>query len=214
MAIISSYPVVTPQLADQVLGSNTVDSVGQAVIGTPTVQYSLTSVKAVVDQAFKQQLSSTSNESVVAGIAASQAPAATNTIHNIIFGLASGIASSPVKIDAAGLITFQSVGTYYVQFEAYLQGTANDAILNMFRIYKDSTTQYGETHIQKYTVQASTDKLKVVITEMVEITAGQTWQFQLIRDSGGSNSGTLAYQLNNNAWTTTPNAQVTISKLI
>jgi len=214
MAIISSYPLVTPQLGDQVLGSNTVDSVGQAVIGNPTVQYSLTSVKAVVDQAFKLQLTSTSNESAVVGIPASQGPVAQNTAYDIVFGLASGGALDSVKIDAAGLITFQSVGTYYVQFEAYLQATAGDAILNMFRIYKDSTTQYGETHIQKYTVQASTDKLKVVITEMVEITAGQTWQFQMIRDSGGSNSGTLAYQLNNNAWTTTPNAQVTISKLI
>jgi len=214
MAIISSYPVVTPQLADQVLGSNTVDSVGQAVIGTPTVQYSLTSVKAVVDQAFKQQLSSTSNESAVAGIAASQAPAATNTIHNIIFGLASGIASSPVKIDAAGLITFQQVGTYYIEFEAYLQATANNNIFTLFRIWKDNNAQFGPTQVERHLIQASTDSQKVLITQMVEITAAQTWQFQMLRDEGGANSGTLVQILNNNGWTTTPNAQITISKLI
>ena len=58
MAIISSYPVITPQLPDKLLGSNNVDSAGDPVLGNPTVQYTLTSIKELVDQNFVQQLSS------------------------------------------------------------------------------------------------------------------------------------------------------------
>ena len=50
MAQISSYPSLVPQLGDNVLGSNTVDTAGNPVIGNPTVQYSISSVKSVVDQ--------------------------------------------------------------------------------------------------------------------------------------------------------------------
>ena len=41
MAIIYSYPTLTPQLGDKVLGSNIIDSAGTPVKGNPTVQYTL-----------------------------------------------------------------------------------------------------------------------------------------------------------------------------
>ena len=50
MAIISSYPVSIPQLADKILGSNAVDAYGTPVVNNPTVQYTITSIKNVVDQ--------------------------------------------------------------------------------------------------------------------------------------------------------------------
>ena len=37
--------------------------------------------------------------------------------------------------------------------------------------------------------------------------------YQMIRDSGGANDGTLYKITNNNTWTATPSAQLTISKL-
>ena len=50
---------------------------------------------------------------------------------------------------------------------------------------------------------------------MVNITVGGTfYEFQMLRDAGGADAGELFQTLNNNGWTTTPNAQVTISKLI
>ncbi len=52
---------------------------------------------------------------------------------------------------------------------------------------------------------------------MVNITSDQVnsyYVFQMVRDSNGANSGTLTQQLNNNSWTSTPGAQITISKLI
>ena len=64
MAIISSYPTITPKLADKILGSNNVDSYGDPVPGNPTVQYTMTSVKTLVDQAFVQQLYSFQTDTV------------------------------------------------------------------------------------------------------------------------------------------------------
>ena len=55
MAIISSYPTSTPQLGDKVLGSNVLDASGAPVVGNPTVQYTLTSLKTLVDQNYVQQ---------------------------------------------------------------------------------------------------------------------------------------------------------------
>ena len=45
MAQISSYPLLTPQLGDKLLGSNVVDSTGNPVLGNPTCQYNFTDVK-------------------------------------------------------------------------------------------------------------------------------------------------------------------------
>jgi hypothetical protein len=35
----------------------------------------------------------------------------------------------------------------------------------------------------------------------------------MVRDANGANDGKLYQKLNNNSWTSTPNAQITISKL-
>lgn len=215
MAIIYSYPTLTPQFADKVLGSNLVDASGNAVSGNPTVQYSFTDIKALVDQNFIEQLTSSSNDSGVAGIPASQGPSATNTVHQIIFGPANAT-SSNVTIDAAGKVTWLTEGTYYVTQEYLLAGTANDENQTMFRIY-DGTNQIGPTHLERYKIAFTNERRRVVIHSMVNITADQInsyYVFQMIRDSNGSNSGTLTQQLNNNSWTSTPNAQITISKLI
>ena len=44
MAIIYSYPTLTPQLGDKVLGSNITDAAGNPVEGNPTVQYSFAEI--------------------------------------------------------------------------------------------------------------------------------------------------------------------------
>jgi hypothetical protein len=54
-----------------------------------------------------------------------------------------------------------------------------------------------------------------VIENIVNITGGTIYEFQMVRDAGGANTGTLLERLNNNAgFLTTPNASLTISKLI
>ena len=208
MAIIYSYPTLTPQMGDKVLGSNLVDASGNAVTGNPTVQYSFSEIKTLVDQQFIEQFSASST-------AASQGPAATNTVHQIEFGPANNTSTS-VTLDVNGKITWLKTGTYYITQEYYLSGTINDICQTMFRIY-NGTGQVGPTHLEHWKVQSNNERKRIVINTMVNITDNEVntyYVFQMVRDSNGSDSGTLSNQLNNNTWTSTPCAQITISKLI
>ena len=216
MAIISSYPVSTPQLVDQVLGSNTFDSTGTAVVGNPTVQYTFTSIKTLVDQQFKEQLVATSETNATGALIASQGPAAKNSIYTILFGAAQTPTPGNVKIDANGKITFTTTGTYYIKQEYYIGATLNNRPLLLFRTFKDNTTQVGITNLHDVTSNASIDRLRMVIEDIVHITAGGTfYEFQMVRDDGGADDGTLFKVLNNTTgFTNTPNASLTISKLI
>ena len=216
MAIIYSYPTLTPQLGDKVLGSNIVDASGAAVTGNPTVQYTFTDIKTLVDQQFIEQFTSSSNDSLVAGIPANQGPTATNTAHQIIFGPANSTSTS-VTIDAAGKVTWLKTGTYYVTQEYYLSGTNTANILyTLFRTY-DGTSQIGPTHAEIFNVDNTANTRRVVINQMINITSDQVNSYhvyQMVRDANGANDGKLYQKLNNNSWTSTPNAQITISKLI
>ena len=207
MAVIYSYPTLTPQLGDKVLGSNIVDASGAAVTGNPTVQYTFTDIKTLVDQQFIEQFSASST-------ATSQGPAATNTVHQIEFGPANNTSTS-VTIDVNGKVTWLKTGTYYVTQEYYLGGTQNNILLSLFRTY-DGSVQVGATHVENYKVQETADRTRVVIKQMVNITDAEVngyHVYQMVRDSGGANDGTLYKITNNNTWTATPSAQLTISKL-
>lgn len=116
MAIIYSYPTLTPQLGDKILGSNIVDASGSPVPGNPTVQYNLTDIKTLVDQNFIQQFTSSSNDSSSGNLPGSQGPTNTNAPYQIIFGLADSTSTS-VTIDAAGKVTWLKEGTYYITQE-------------------------------------------------------------------------------------------------
>ena len=216
MAVIYSYPTLTPQLGDKVLGSNIVDASGAAVTGNPTVQYTFTDIKTLVDQQFIEQFTSSSNDSLVAGIPANQGPTATNTAHQIIFGPANSTSTS-VTIDAAGKVTWLKTGTYYVTQEYYLSGTNTANVLyTLFRTY-DGTSQIGPTHAEIFNVDNTANTRRVVINQMINITSDQVNSYhvyQMVRDANGANDGKLYQKLNNNSWTSTPNAQITISKLI
>jgi len=207
MAVIYSYPTLTPQLGDKVLGSNIVDASGAAVTGNPTVQYTFTDIKTLVDQQFIEQFSASST-------ATSQGPAAANTVHQIEFGPANNTSTS-VTIDVNGKVTWLKTGTYYVTQEYYLGGTQNNILLSLFRTY-DGSAQVGATHVENYKVQETADRTRVVIKQMVNITDAEVngyHVYQMVRDSGGANDGTLYKITNNNTWTATPSAQLTISKL-
>lgn len=182
------------------------DASGNKVTGNPTVQYSFSDIKTLVDQQFIEQFTASST-------AVSQGPAATNTVHQIEFGPANS-SSTSVTLDVNGKITWLKTGTYYITLEYYLGGTQNNTLFNLFRIY-DGTSQVGPTHVEHYRVQETSDLKRVVIHKMVNITLANTYYlFQMLRDSAGANDGTLYQKTNNNSWTTTPSAQITISKLI
>jgi len=220
MAQISSYPILTPQLGDNILGSNNVDSTGTAVIGNPTCQYKFTDVKTLVDQQYVSQLESSS-------AVASQA-STLNTAYNIRFGALVGTTSSNVQLlqgggtlTAGDTIRFNKTGTYQITL-TYSIGVSV-AIANVpylvFRTLQDNSTQVGPTIIYNERFEILNHPIPLIIPITVHITKSQTlYNFQMARN--GVNDGGLLKNSNpiNAGITPTPTAPsiatIQISKLI
>ena len=205
MAQISSYPILDPQLADKVLGSNTVDSTGAPVIGNPTVQYTFSSIKALVDQNFFQQLQT----ETIASIPLTQAGDV------IIFG-AADIPGTHVSYTAAtGIVTFNSKGSYYIEQEYLVKGTAGGQLFPVFKTMQDGLSQVGPTVAERWYQNASSDKKRISISNIVNITVASTYyKFRGLWDSQGAQP-TLEHQLITGNWATpVPSASLKIYKLI
>ena len=205
MAIISSYPVSTPQLGDKILGSNIVDASGAAVIGNPTVQFTITSIKTLVDQVFTQQLTSFST------VAAQDATA---TATNITFGALQDLDS--VKLEANGTLTIKKPGTYYITLE-YIYGQrvalANVTTI-LFKTLQNNATQLGNTTSIRFQDNNISQGTPVSIPIMITTTtANQVYNFQLAESGAG---GAQLVQLTNTVagFANSPCAAITISKLI
>ena len=207
MAQISTYPLLTPQFGDSVLGSNVVDTTGSPVIGNPTVQYTFSTIKTLVDQQYVQQFSQGST-------AVSQGPGGTNTAHQIEFGALNN--SSPnAQLAVNGIVTFVTTGTYQVELVYYL-GNIPDAntVVTLFRTIQ-GTDQLGATTLEQFTSNSNTARKRVAITYTVNITdINTTHTYQMFRDANGANQGLLVQTAVNNGTSPIASAQITISKLI
>ena len=207
MAQISTYPLLTPQFGDSVLGSNVVDTTGFPVIGNPTVQYTFSTIKTLVDQQYVQQFSQGSLDTT-------QGPGATNTAHQINFGALNS--SSPnAQLAANGVVTFVTTGTYQVELVYYLGSIPNaNTVVTLFRTLQGAT-QLGASTLEQFTSNSNTTNKRVAITYTVNITdINTTHTYQMFRDANGANQGLLVQTIVNNGTSPIASAQITISKLI
>jgi len=222
MAQISSYSSLTPQLGDKVLGSNVVDSSGNTVTGNPTCQFTLTSIKTLVDQDYVSQLESSSPSAAQAS--------ALNTAYSIRFGTPAGLASDNVQLlQGSGTATdgnkiqFNVIGTYQITL-TYLVGVTQSAAnvpLLVFRTLQDGTSQVGPTVVFNEQLPATNKPIPLIIPITVQITtAGTYYEFQMAR-SGVNDGGlvNLSTQGGINAgitptFTAASSASIKISKLI
>jgi|TARA_R110002110_G_scaffold415205_1_gene648513 hypothetical protein len=212
MAIISSYPTITPQLADKVLGSNNVDSYGDVVQGNPTVQYSIESVKTLIDQHYIQQLYAFTPDAV------------TDLGGNIGIPLTFGTAqaSDSVTLAANGTITFNKTGSYVIQQIYYAQATSGTSIVLNFQTIKngdvtDSTegTQSGATTTTSFLSTSSTARHRVDITSYIDIIAEATYYNFWVQNPSSGGTGNLQPQPVSGAWSTNvPSTQLIITKLV
>jgi len=205
MAQISSYPILDPQLADKVLGSNTVDSVGAPVLGNPTVQYTFSSIKSLVDQNFFQQLQTQSTVAIPLVQAGD----------TIIFGTDDITGSHVIYTAASGKVTFNTKGSYYIEQEYLVSGTPPGQVFPVFKTEQDGSNQIGPTIAERWTPNASTDRKRIAISNIVNITvAGTYYLFKGLWDAQGAQP-TLQPQLINNNWAAQiPSASLKIYKLI
>lgn len=143
---------------------------------------------------------------------ATQAPTAVDTALQVSFGAAQGSASDPVMINAAGLVTFNQAGNYAVRIKLQngRTGATGTSIL-LSRILLNGA-QVGSTAAVKMTQTDATtpSESRVVLNP----TAGQTFQVQIMRDSAGSNFGGVYPQTATvAAWGVAPSALLVISRL-
>lgn len=143
---------------------------------------------------------------------ATQAPTAVDTALQVSFGAAQGSASDPVMINAAGTVTFNTAGNYAIRIKLQngRTGATGTSIL-LSRILLNGA-QVGSTAAVKMTQTDATtpSESRVVLNP----TAGQTFQVQIMRDSAGSNFGGVYPQTATVAsWGVAPSALLVISRL-
>jgi len=142
-----------------------------------------------------------------------QAPTAVDTPLQLTFCGAQGSIANPVMINAAGLVTFNTAGNYAVRIKLQngRTGASGTSIL-LSRILLNGT-QIGSPAAAKITQAESifaTDSACVV----VNVTAGQTFSVQIMRDSAGANFGGVYPQAATvAAWGTAPSALLVVSRL-
>ena len=207
MAIISSYPVSIPQLADKILGSNAVDAYGTPVINNPTVQYTFNSVKTIIDQHYIQKISTSNAVAIIPGV--------DNTGIPIIFG-AVDITTPDVSYTAAtGTITFRTLGSYCVQQLYYAQATSGNNIQLNFKTLQGGATQVGPTTATSFLSNASTARHRIDITSYIDIDIEGTYHNFWVQNPSTGAPGSLQPQTIPGAWgTDVPSAQLIITKLV
>lgn len=141
-----------------------------------------------------------------------QAPSAVDTPLQLSFGAAQGSASDPVMINAAGLVTFNTAGNYAIRIKLQngRTGATGTSIL-LSRILLNGA-QVGSAAAVKMTQTDATTPTESRV--VVNPTAGQTFQVQIMRDSAGSNFGGVYPQTATvAAWGIAPSALLVISRL-
>jgi|TARA_R110001592_G_scaffold7193_1_gene40582 hypothetical protein len=217
MAQISSYPLLTPQFGDKVLGSNVVDSSGTAVTGNPTCQYNFTEIKSLVDQNYVQQVESSSG-------VASQA-SAQNVPYSIQFGIEAGTTADNVRLlktnagdVGANKVQFNKAGTYQITltYSVGVNQGANTPYL-IFRTLKDGTSQIGPTVVVNQAFPTINTPISLIIPITIQVTTSCYYNFQMMRSNAGANDGGLVKNgtpLNVTGVTEPSIATIKISKLI
>lgn len=143
---------------------------------------------------------------------ATQAPTAVDTPLQLSFGAAQGSSSDPVMINAAGTVTFNTAGNYAVRVKLQCGRTGATGTSILLSRLVLGGTQLGSAACVKLTQTDATTPTDSRV--VMNPTAGQTLQVQIMRDSAGSNFGGVYPQAATvAAWGIAPSALLVISRL-
>lgn len=143
---------------------------------------------------------------------ATQEPTAVDAPLQLTFGAAQGSASDPVMISAAGLVTFNQAGAYALRLKLQCGCTGSTGTSILLSRLLINGVQLGSAAAVKMT---STDATVPTESRVVlNVTAGQTFSAQIMRDSAGSNfGGVYPHVATVPAWGAAPSALLVISRL-
>jgi|SRR6478736_1187065 len=141
-----------------------------------------------------------------------QAPSAVDTALQLTFGAAQNSAAIPVMINAAGLVTFNTAGSYAVRIKLQCGRTGATGTSILLSRLLVGSAQIGSPAAVKMTQTDATTPTESRV--VINATAGQTFVVQIMRDSAGSNFGGVYPQVATvTAWGTAPSALLVISRL-
>lgn len=143
---------------------------------------------------------------------ATQEPTAVDAPLQLTFGAAQGSASDPVMISAAGLVTFNQAGAYALRLKLQCGRTgATGTSILLSRLLLNGA-QLGSAAAVKITATDATVPTESRV--VLNVTAGQTFAAQIMRDSAGPNfGGVYPHAATVPAWGTAPSALLVISRL-
>ena len=195
------YPAVTPVDGDFVIGTDVSDA-----SATKTFLFSdiKTYIGAGLSVSSSLSASSTSN----------QDPSTTDTILQVEFGAAQGTSSDAVQIDAAGTVTFNQTGLYFVNFHGSFQRdtSSNNAYILLRKLVNDSATGF----VRAVEIRDNDTLIPHDETFPITVTApSTTLKFQIVRDSGnsGADDGGLHAVTTASSFADAPSASIEIWKL-
>lgn len=141
-----------------------------------------------------------------------QAPATVDTPLQLTFGAAQGSASDPVMLSAAGLVTFNQAGAYALRLKLQCGRTGSTGASILLSRLLLNGAQLGSAAAVKMTQTDATTPTESRV--VLNVTAGQTFAAQIMRDSAGSNfGGVYPHTAAVTAWGTAPSALLVISRL-
>lgn len=141
-----------------------------------------------------------------------QAPSSVDTALQLTFGAAQNSATDPVMINSAGLVTFNTAGNYAVRIKLQNGRTGSTGTSILLSRLLLNGSQIGSAAAVKITETDSTTPTESRV--VINVTTGQTFVVQIMRDSAGSNFGGVYPQVATvTAWGTAPSALLVISRL-
>lgn len=198
MAKISTYPVVTPQLTDIIIGTDASDS-------NNTKNFSVSGLISCASPTATLVLQAESFDP--------QEPASLDVPLQVEFGAAQGTASDPVMLSATGEITFNQTGLYLLtgfgNFER--QGPSGGNTVTAFIPLID-----GAQAAPTKAVELDKTGFMIPYEQTVPFnvtTAGTVLTYEVMRDSSGIDAGGLYPHNINGPWTNIPSAEVRIFKI-
>ncbi|MCW8842760.1 MAG: hypothetical protein OQK00_05030 [Rhodobacteraceae bacterium] len=144
-------------------------------------------------------------------LAASQEPTAVDTPIQIEFGAAQNTSEDPVMIDALGVLTFNEEGTYRLKVSLAVGRTGGAGVSELYARALVDGVQAGQSI--HFKIGSSDEYLPYSDEAWLNIPAGTTVCYELLRDSTGNNSGGLfSGQPTLVGWNDNPNAAIRVER--
>ena len=195
------YPAVAPVDGDFVIGTDVSDA-------SATKTFLFSDIKTYIGTGLSV------SSSLSASSTSNQDPSTTDTILQVEFGAAQGTSSDAVQIDAAGTVTFNQTGLYFVNFHGSFQRdtSSNNAYILLRKLVNDSATGF----VRAVEIRDNDTLIPHDETFPITVTApSTTLKFQIVRDSGnsGADDGGLHAITTASSFANAPSASLEIWKL-